>query len=100
KRLAEELVRRESFDKAAMEKDLADQELAEARWRLEKTTIRAPFAGRVVERTVMLGQHVRPGDPMFRVADFNPLIARIYLPEKDIYRSEEHTSELQSRVEL
>ncbi|HZI95057.1 MAG TPA: efflux RND transporter periplasmic adaptor subunit [Patescibacteria group bacterium] len=85
KALAEDLLSRESFDKVAMEKDIADQELAEARWRLEKTTIRAPFAGRITERSVKLGQHVRPGDPLFTVADFDPLIAKIYLPEKDIY---------------
>ena len=85
KALAEDLLSRESFDKVAMEKDIADQELAEARWRLEKTMIRAPFAGRITERAVKLGQHVRPGDPLFTVADFDPLIAKIYLPEKDIY---------------
>jgi len=85
KALAEELLSRESFDKVAMDKELAEQELAEARWRLEKTTIRAPFAGRITERSVRLGQHVKPGDSMFSVADFDPLIARIYLPEKDVF---------------
>jgi membrane fusion protein (multidrug efflux system) len=30
------------------------------------------------------GQHIRPGDVLFSVADFDPLIARIYLPEKDV----------------
>jgi membrane fusion protein (multidrug efflux system) len=85
KALQEELLSREVFDKVAMEKDIAEQELAEANWRLEKTTIRAPFAGRITGRTVTLGQHVKPGDSLFSVADFDPLIARIYLPEKDVY---------------
>lgn len=84
KMLADNLTSRETYDKTAMENDIAQQELAEAKWRLDKTTIRSPFGGRVTERYVKLGQHVRPGDALFTVSDFDPLIARIYLPEKDV----------------
>ncbi len=85
KAVAEDLLSREDYDKLTMENSIAQQELAEARWRLEKTTIRAPFAGHITERNLKLGQHVRPGDTLFTVADFDPLISRIYLPEKDVY---------------
>ncbi len=85
KAVAEDLLSREDYDKLTMENSIAQQELAEARWRLEKTTIRAPFAGHITERNLKLGQHVRPGDALFTVADFDPLISRIYLPEKDVY---------------
>jgi membrane fusion protein, multidrug efflux system len=84
KALAEQLLSQEAFDKVALEKDVAQQELAEARWRLEKTVIRAPFAGRVTQRLIRPGQHVRMADHLFSVADFDPLIALIYLPEKDV----------------
>ena len=80
----ENLMSREAFDKVTLENEVAQQELAEAQWRLDKTTIRAPFGGRVTERVVKPGQHVRPGDALFTVSDFDPLIARIYLPEKDV----------------
>jgi membrane fusion protein (multidrug efflux system) len=83
--VVQNLISREQFDKVGLDNDIAQQELAEARWRLEKTSIKAPFAGRVTERTVKLGQHVRPGDVLFTIADFDPLVARIYLAEKDIY---------------
>ena len=83
--VADNLLSQEQFDKIRMDRDLAQQELAEARWKLEKTNIRAPFGGRVTERMIKPGQHVRPGDHLFTVADFDPLVARIYLPEKDIY---------------
>ena len=36
-----------------------------------------------------LGQHVRPGDELFQVTDFDPLVARIYLPERDVLGLEE-----------
>jgi RND family efflux transporter MFP subunit len=37
----------------------------------------------VTLRTVEVGQHVRPGDELFTVADFEPLVAYIYMAEKD-----------------
>lgn len=79
-----ELISRDAYDKVVLEKDVAEQELAEAQWRLGKTTIRSPFDGRLTERVVNLGQHLRPGDTLFTVTDFDPLIARLYLPEKDV----------------
>ncbi|MCU0304525.1 MAG: efflux RND transporter periplasmic adaptor subunit [Thermoanaerobaculales bacterium] len=78
------LISSEAFDKLEMDAAVARQELAEAEWRLAKTVIRAPFAARVTERFVNLGQHLRPGDELFTVADYDPLIARIYLPESDV----------------
>lgn len=78
------LVSQGDFDKIKMEKDVAEQELAEAKWRMGKTTIRAPFSGRVTERMIREGQHVKPGDTLFAVTDYDPLIALIYLPEKDV----------------
>jgi len=83
--VADHLISQEQFDKDHLDLQIAQQELAEAQWRLAKTTIRAPFGGRVTERFMKLGQHVRPGDQLFTVSDFDPLIAKIFLPEKDVY---------------
>lgn len=82
--MEQELLAQEAFERTAADHRLAQQTLAEAEWRLEKTRIRAPFAGRVTERRIQTGQHVRPGQELFTVADFDPLIARIYLPERDV----------------
>ena len=83
------LISSEAYDKLKMDYDVARQEVAEAEWRLAKTVIRAPFAARVTERFIILGQHLRPGDELFTVADYDPLIARIYLPERDVVQLEE-----------
>ena len=83
------LISAESYDQLQMEYDVARQEVAEAEWRLAKTVIRAPFSGRVTERFITLGQHLRPGDELFTVADYDPLVARIYLPERDVFELEE-----------
>jgi membrane fusion protein (multidrug efflux system) len=93
RRLSKEgLTTQEDLDKATMEHRVAQQELAEATWNLEKTEIRAPFDGRLTTRNVTLGRHVQLGDELFTVTDFNPLISRIFLPEKDIIGLEEGRS--------
>jgi membrane fusion protein, multidrug efflux system len=83
------LISSEAFDKLKMDHEIAMQEVAEAEWRLAKTVIRAPFTSRVTERFITLGQHLQPGDELFTVADYDPLVARIYLPERDVIELEE-----------
>lgn len=78
------LISQVDYDRSRMERDIASQEVAEAELRLSKTTIRAPFAGRITSRTVEAGQHVRPGQALFKIADFDPLVADIHLAEKDV----------------
>jgi membrane fusion protein (multidrug efflux system) len=89
KMVTDQLVSREEFDRLRTEHEVARQEAAEAQWKLDKTTIRSPFRGRITERIVQPGQHVRPGDVLYSVADFDPLIARIYLPERDVFGLQE-----------
>lgn len=83
------LISAEAYDKLNMEYEVARQEVAEAEWRLAKTVIRAPFSACVTERFITQGQHLRPGDELFTVADYDPLVARIYLPESDVIELEE-----------
>lgn len=85
----QELLSPDAFDKIALDFEIASQEQAEAEWQYEKTLIRSPFTGRITERMLQPGQHVRPGDELFTVADFDPLIARIYLPERDVLTLDE-----------
>lgn len=82
--MAKELISREEHDRLTVDYQVSQQELAEAEWALAQTVVRAPFAGRVTARHIQRGQHIRPGDSLFQVTDFDPLIARIYLSETDI----------------
>ncbi len=81
---AEKLISPQDLDNRRYERDAAVQSLAEARQRLRKTTVAAPFSGRITVRKVQLGQAVKPGDELFTVADFEPLVARIFLPEREV----------------
>ena len=82
--IAKELISREEHDRLTIDYEIARQELEEARAGLAKTVLRAPFDGRVTDRMVQVGQNVRPADELLQVTDFDPLIARIYLPERDV----------------
>lgn len=51
---------------------------------LRYTTVRAPIAGTVTQRLVKRGDHVSLQQPLFQVTDFDSLVARIYVPEKEM----------------
>lgn len=82
------LVSEEEFETAAS--NLADAEANEglARLDLSYTTVRSPFEGRVIERLVDAGETVNEGTPLFRVADFDPLLARVHVPAKEFNQLE------------
>jgi membrane fusion protein (multidrug efflux system) len=79
-----ELISQEEYDRLTIDYEIANQVLAEAEWAMNKTEIRSPFTGKVTGRMIQVGQHVQINDELFQVTDFDPLIARIYLPERDI----------------
>jgi RND family efflux transporter MFP subunit len=52
------------------------------RKKLRDTTVRAPFAGAVKERTVNPGQYVRTNSPLFTLVKTNPIRLRLEVPER------------------
>ncbi|MBC8165665.1 MAG: efflux RND transporter periplasmic adaptor subunit [Bryobacteraceae bacterium] len=52
------------------------------RKKLRDTTVHAPFAGRVKERSVNTGQYVRTNTPLFTLVKTDPLRLRIEVPER------------------
>jgi len=82
--LREGLISQETFEKLRMENEMSRQEVAEAQYRIGKTAIRAPFSGRITSRIVEQGQHLRAGEELFNLADFDPLVAYIHLPEREV----------------
>ncbi|NNE10431.1 MAG: efflux RND transporter periplasmic adaptor subunit [Gemmatimonadetes bacterium] len=45
------------------------------------TYIRAPFSGTISLRSIDPGQNVQVGTELFSIVDFDPLLARVHLPE-------------------
>jgi membrane fusion protein, multidrug efflux system len=55
-----------------------------AKLNLEYTSIRTPISGVVAERKIKVGNMILPNQPTFRVTDLDPLLAPLYLPERQI----------------
>ena len=80
------LVSAEEFDSA--EADFASAEANEglARIELGYTTVRAPMDGFIVLRHVDQGQPISTNVAVFRIANFEPLLARVHVPSKEFRR--------------
>lgn len=79
-----DLVAAYEYEKARFDRDLAASELETARLELERTEIRAPFAGKVTEVLLVEGGRLEPAQHLLTLADFNTLVARLYVPERDV----------------
>ncbi len=54
-----------------------------AKLELDYTSIRAPIDGVISERIVKLGNTIEVGDPVFRVTSLDPLVAYVFVPERE-----------------
>jgi membrane fusion protein, multidrug efflux system len=68
-----------SSEAAITRAEIADKALGDA-------SVRAPFAGMVVERSVSIGEYVRPGTPIARLVQVDPLRLELTIPESEISR--------------
>jgi len=77
--------------RADLDEKRASHAVAVAAWEKAKAirdyaVIRAPFAGVVTEKQARIGQKVidNMNIPLFKITAFEPLLARIYVPERDL----------------
>ena len=108
---ARNLVSEEEFETVQLACERAKTELDEAKLAYQYTRVTAPIDGYIVDRLVELGTMVTQGKSLFRMAQFNPLRARIHIPEKDLkkvrigqkvllHAESEPSREFEGRVEL
>jgi RND family efflux transporter MFP subunit len=83
------LVSDKELDDIELKQRSAWRDLEQARYDVSQMRITAPFAGRVTDRYINLGETVTVGKDCFRIADFNPLRARVYFPERELSRVHE-----------
>jgi membrane fusion protein (multidrug efflux system) len=82
----QDLITEQVYNDAAYAVERRELELTDARRELGYTEVRAPIAGVVTERLVNLGDHVKVNQALFRIVDFDSIVARIYVPEKELRR--------------
>ncbi len=66
--------------KAEFDFHMTENALADAKQNLSYCTIKAPFAGKLVEMTTREYETTRPGQPLFRIIDDNQLLAVLNVP--------------------
>ena len=82
--LEQELLSSQEFEQTKFQYEAASAQYESAKLQLAYATVRSPFAGIITERLIEVGNLVNANDVVFRTADLDPLLARIYVPEKDI----------------
>lgn len=78
----EEIISTQDYLTARAQRDQARAQLQQAEERLQNTEIRAPFAGRVEERFVQVGELTAPGAPVVRLVNADRLRVVAGVPER------------------
>ena len=74
------------YDQAKSSVDAAKLDIKDRRRDLSNTVVKAPFSGVLTRRFVAEGGFVTSGAQMFEITDFKTLVARVYVPEKELDR--------------
>ena len=80
------LISEGDFDKIKFDMEALEASHNLARLELDYTQIRAPIDGVVSERYVKLGNTIKVGEPLFRVTSLDPLVAYLFIPEREYRR--------------
>ncbi|HZD03856.1 MAG TPA: efflux RND transporter periplasmic adaptor subunit, partial [Longimicrobiales bacterium] len=75
---------RRRYARASSGLDGAEVELHQAELQLSRSTVRAPFEGRVADLLVVPGQHVSAGTDLMSVVDLDPIRVEAHVLEADI----------------
>lgn len=82
----EKVVGQEEYLKARNALDVAELDLRDRAREMKNTKVTAPFSGTVTQRMVTEGGFVTNGAQLLQVTDFSTLVARVFVPEKELDR--------------
>ena len=82
----QQLISEQEYNDATYELGQLELALEDAQRELGYTEVRAPIGGTVTERHVSVGDQVNANQELFRIVDFDSIVARVYVPEKDLAR--------------
>ena len=78
------IISRETFEKCKYEHHYQEAAHDLAKLRLDYTEIRAPISGIVSQRFIKVGNMIKMDQPVFSITDFDPLLAVLHVPEKEM----------------
>lgn len=84
-----QLISEQAFNDARYQVDQLELALADAQRELGYTEVRAPIGGVITARLVNLGDNVKVGQHLFDLIDFDTIVARVFVPERQLARLRE-----------
>ena len=78
-----DLISEGDFEKIQYDLEALEASFNLASLELDYTQIRAPIKGVVSERYLKLGNTIKTGEAVFRVTSFDPLVAYLFVPERE-----------------
>lgn len=78
------LVSAEVYQRAKFEYESQKAAYEMAKLDHDYASIRAPISGVVAQRMIKVGNMVLPNTPTFRITDFDPLLAVLHVPEREM----------------
>lgn len=83
------IISKEEFEDKKFQFEMASVELEKRQLEHKYTTIISPIDGVIVERNIETGYNIKKDQMAFKLADFDPILARIFVPERDLNKIEE-----------
>jgi membrane fusion protein (multidrug efflux system) len=81
-----DLISEEAYENLRFQYEAQKSAYELAKLELEYSSIRAPISGVVTERLIRIGNQVNVNQRVFAIANFNPLVARVFVPENEMRR--------------
>ncbi len=85
KRLFEQdLISEQAYNQARYDLEQLELALEDAERELGYATVTAPISGVVTERIINVGDHVETHAKLFEIVDFDSIVARVFVPERQL----------------
>ena len=81
-----ELISEQAINDATYEVEQLELAVEDARRGLGYTEVTASISGTITGRHVNRGDHITINQHLFDMVDFDSIVARVYVPEKELYR--------------
>ena len=83
-----QLISVEEYERVKSEYDTQQAAYNLAKLELDYTTVRAPISGIIAQRFIKVGNTLQMNSPTFHISDFDPLLAVMHVPERELGKLE------------
>ena len=82
----QQLISEQEYNQATYDLEQLEIALRDAKRQLGYTEVKAPISGTITQRLVKVGAPLTVTQHLFDIVDFDSIVARVYVPEKELYR--------------